>query len=629
MISKHHIFKSTRFGVTKLIPVFLMICYPLPVLAAFSAKVTYSVSAVDYAQNELIKVGWRKNVAKAVVNVNSAWFTLINKDHKNDFYQQIKLLKQLKMSAIVSRFLHKHPETAGLLALSDNPILLVKMLNKSSCYHIITHFYALHTTPPEMQLLTEALDKHRDLMCQLAERGLLATQTVFMFPRHTKGAREYDAWLEQLFSKYLWHSDQQVAEIMAFLIEQGPSIRQRLEKEQTFYQHFRKQLWPALIRVADDFGAFEWLANDPCIWDLIALPEGEILLEKWGLGPMSLLFGEGSYPAEMRPIIIQILLQGDDNTVDALFRYKDEPLFRHLLRRELSASTQAALASQLATVCPNYPEQSCSALHQQLRYFASLNGDVALAEEVGPSPSGPVTWIPLHGSYYAIKKMRQGRDINSDDILNLSLDALILVPSGLLVHAFSGAAQPIGKQMIFDIGIKGLETLAFTPRTHHVVKSLGKFAIRAGNNTGKLVAQQMTHEIIQQVSLLQGKQIIVQGAATTVSAFMKQSQHILSQLGQSITKKTSYDITDPIKFIHGKTGRGQHAVSVIEFEAHVFMRHDAKILMAPTRGLSSQFFRETTEIALLTPVTRHIKRQVSAWQQNISAWWLMNAAIAH
>jgi len=127
MISKHQIFKSLRFGVTKLISVFLMIYYPLPVLAAFSSKITHPVSAVDYAQNELIKVGWRKNVAKAVVSVNSAWFTLLNKEHRNDFHHQIKLLKQLKMSAIVRRFLRKHPETAGLLALSDNPILLVKI----------------------------------------------------------------------------------------------------------------------------------------------------------------------------------------------------------------------------------------------------------------------------------------------------------------------------------------------------------------------------------------------------------------------------------------------------------------------------------------------------------------------
>jgi hypothetical protein len=627
-MSKHHLFKSKRFVVTQLLSIFLIISPPLSVLAGVSTKTSYSISAVDYAQNELIKAGWRENVAKAVVNLNSAWFTLLNKAHQNDFHRQIKLLKQLKMSAIVSRFLRKHPETAGLLAISDHPIFLVKMLNQSSCYHVISYFYALHTTPTEIQLLTEALDKHGDLMCELTERGLLATQTVFMFPRDSKGAKEYDAWLEEVFSKYLWHSDQKVAEIMGFLIEQGPSIRQRLEKESDFYQKFRKELWPALIRVADDFKAFEWLANDPHIWDLLALPEGEILLEKWGLGPITLLFGEGSYPTEMRSIIIQILLQGDDNTVDALFRYKDEPLFRHLLRRELSASTQAALANQLANVCPNYPEQSCPALHQHLRYFASINGDAALAEEVGPTPSGPVTWIPLHGSYYAIKKMRQGRDINSDDILNLSLDALILVPSGLLVYAFSGAAQPIAKEMVFDIGIKGLETLAFTPRTHHVVKSLGKFAIRAGNNTGKLVAQQLAHEMIQQVAILQGKQMIVQGAATQVSAFMKQSQHILSQLGRSITKKMSYDVTEPIKFIHGKTGKGQHAVRILEFDAQVFMRHDAKILMAPTHGLNHQFFRETAEIALLTPTTRHSK-EISAWQQNISAWWLMNAAIAY
>jgi len=51
--------------------------------------------------------------------------------------------------------------------------------------------------------------------------------------------------------------------------------------------------------------------------------------------------------------------------------------------------------------------------------------------------------------------------------------------------------------------------------------------------------------------------------------------------------------------------------------------------MNPTRGLGEQFFSETAQKALSAPATRPTNRKNSAWQQNISAWWLMNAALGY
>ncbi len=256
--------------------------------------VSLQTLAADYAQNELIKAGWHKDVAQAVVTLNKEWFSLVKQRHEHDFYRQINSLQKLGHSVIISRFLHKHPETAGLLALSDNPISLIKVLNKPACYNAMINLYALHTNPTEITLLTKALEKHRNLMCKLAYRGILGGEIVFMFPDDSKGVTEYDAWLKRVFCKYIWRSDRQLAEIMGFVIEKGQSIRQRLNKDPDFYKNFRQKLWPALMRIVDNNGAFELLANDPYIWDLLALREGEILLNKWGLGPITLLFGDNA-----------------------------------------------------------------------------------------------------------------------------------------------------------------------------------------------------------------------------------------------------------------------------------------------------------------------------------------------
>jgi len=562
-------------------------------------------TAVDYALSELLKAGWRKEAAQSVVTVNSAWFTILKQEHENDFYYQINLLKQLEHSIIISRFLRKHPETAGLLALSDNPILLIKILNKQDCYNAISSFYAIHTT--DVQLLTEALENHRALLCQLAERGILGAASVFIFPRHTKGAKEYDAWLEKVFEKYLWHSDEKLAQIIGFLIENGQSIRQRLEQDHDFYKRFRQELWPTLMRVVEKNGVFELFANAPHIWDLLALKEGEILLNKWGLAQNSLLFGDSRYLAALHPIIIQILLQGDEKMVEALFRYKDEPLFHNLIRRPLSAKTQAALVNNLESMCPNYPEQVCPELPYHLRYLASISDNVALAEEVGALESGLITWIPFHGSYYAIKKMVQGREITSDDMLNMGIDALVFVPASFFAGPFAGGVQPLAQEIVVSIG---LQAISFTPYPYHLVKPLGTFMIRTGNETSKMLTQKK--ELAEKLGLQEKNRIPT--ATEQVRAFMKQSQEIFNQQPERI----SYDVTKPLLFLY--TG------NLIEFEASVFMRHDAKVVMNPARGLSESFFRETAERAL--SAQRRRQQEVSAWQQNISAWWLMNAAVA-
>jgi len=615
-----------RFIIKSFFLIFLI--YSMPAFALHSTYTRPLLSAIYYARNELLKAGWHQETTQAIITVNGAWFTFLKETHENDFYKQINLLKQLGHSAIINRFLRQHPETAGLLALSDDPIQLIKILRKTYCYNILTSFYAIYTTVIEVQLLTQALEKHRDLMCHLAKRGILGIETIFIFPRQTKGAKEYDAWLERVFSKYLQHSDEQLAEIIAFLIENGQNIRQRLNKDPHFYNDFRKKLWPALMRVVDHFGAFEWLANDPYIWDLLALKEGELLLNKWGLGPISLLFGEGSYPLEMRPIIIQMLLQGDDNTVEALFRYKDEPLFRQLMYRPLSTRTQTALANQLVKVCPNYPEQVCPDLPHHLRYFSSITDNAALAEEVGVLSDGPITWIPFHGSYYAFKKMSEGREVTTEDIINMGLDALIFIPSALFAKPFSQAVQPLGKELILNIGVIGLEGLTFTPYPYHLVKPLGKFAIRTGNRTSKILNQHY-QGTSQTVAIEQGTKIILPSTTRQVAAVMKQNQHILNSSRQKLKKQISYEVTEPILFLHEKAGhRGRYAMRVVDFEAKIFIRHDAKVVMTPTRCAVDQFFQETAERALSTPTTRFNKRKVSAWQQNISAWWLINAAVA-
>ncbi|KHD06411.1 hypothetical protein PN36_07750 [Candidatus Thiomargarita nelsonii] len=375
-------------------------------------------------------------------------------------------------SAYVSAFLRRHPETAGLLAHSDNPSLLAKTLNKPDCYNAMTRFYALHNS-----LLTEALDKHRD--------------------------------------------------VMSFLIERGQYIRQRLNNDPIFYKRFRRKLWPAFMRVVHNKGAFDWLVNDPHIWDLLAIDKGAELLDKWGLAPVGLLFGEGSYPANMRYTI----------------------------------------------------------------------------------------GLPFYDSYYALKKMVQGRDLTGGDAVGIGLDALAIVPVAFIAQKVSIISKPLGK-------------------------TIQKFGDRSKTFSQK---RDRTRQ------LKRGKKTkLPQGS---FSAVLHKNQQFLNQLKQKSTKWVSYDVSKFIRFLHKKAGRrGRNTMRFFGLEARVFMRKDAKVVMNPSQGLGGHFFRETSERALnevlgeragyaltvleMTPkvmsrrsgrLLAKAKKKVSAWQQNISAWWLMKS----
>jgi hypothetical protein len=628
---------------------FLLITFfTAPVQATSTILAVDSSLMANTVLDELSKAGWRKEVAQKVVALNQTWFTELKNASEKNFQNHLKLLKQFNPTYLVEQFLLKHPEMLGLLNLADDSIAIIKILKKSTCYNEMTTYYALHPTPLEIQKLTEALSIHRSLLCQLAKRNILGAEVIFMFPRKTRGAKEYEIWLKKVFNQYLRRTDHQLVTLIAYLIEHGQEIRQRLETDSQFYQRFRHELWPQFIRITDNLKAFEWLANEPYIWDLLALQEGEILLEKWGLGPISLLFGEQSYPADMRATIIQILLQGDDDTVEALFQYKEQPLFRQLLRRQFSVQTQAALAKKLVTLCPTHSEANCSDVSEQLRYLVSLTDNQTLAEEIGPQPKGPITWLPFHGSYHAIRKMSQGRKMTKQDIFNLSLDALIFIPAALFAMPFAQTAQPLTGEIILDLGIVG--ALDVTPRVYHLVKPIGKAAIRTGTRTGQILTQSLTKGMIKEVVLKQGQKTLgialfkesapkthdFEGLDLKVQNPLKTTtvaQSLLAdfQFQPALNRQVYMEISELRPFLVQKIASEQ-VFGRMPFQPKIYVGTDTQLVMLPTHGLNLTFFQTTAHQALLAQqgkspkkYRRKSKDQFTAWQHNISAWWLMNA----
>lgn len=584
---------------TSLILLLLLVSYTNALAYYFNnANTNTPLSATGvYVVGELQAAGWDQATAEAVVKVNDQWFTMLKKHDQSRLNRQVGLLKSFYPSHSVRDFLIKHPEVAGLLISSSDPKLVVNMLGDSQeCYNIFTNLYMIHLTVREAQLLTEALKKHRDILCDLAKRGFFGSETVFVFPRETRGAKEYDKWLRGVFDLvFLKHADadEEIAELIGFLIEKGATIRQRLNKDPDFYKYFRRNLWPKLMDVVKKQGAFELLANDPYIWDLLALEEGETILNKWGLGPVSLLFGDANYPKDMQFLIIQILLVGDDNTVNALFRYKDEPLFHDLLRRQLRLDVQAAAINQLDGLCQSHSQKVCPELSNRLQNWRRLTNR-ALVEEVGPAPSGAVTWIPFYGSYYSAKKWLQGRELDPGDMLNLGLDALIIIPITRLAKFGGGLVSTPSKEAI------------------------EKIIARKG---------------IQQTAFKRGQKVIVSKASRPISyAILQNKRSIISQLAKSSKEVVTFKVTKPLQLLYQKTGTAINSFRRINKLDATIMLHNTKMVIAGAGrklgdAIFDQIFEKTAETILEAAIAGTAVIVIIPQQQ--SAWWLLNAEMNH
>ena len=106
---------------------------------------------------------------------------------------------------------------------------------------------------------------------------------------------------------------------------------------------FENELWPRLARAVDgEHGMFELYLDNERIWDLVALDNGEELLKRCGLLPIDLLYGYPEighlpYPKILHDKIVQLLLRREDRTIQALMKFRSEPLFHKLIAREMSS----------------------------------------------------------------------------------------------------------------------------------------------------------------------------------------------------------------------------------------------------------------------------------------------------
>jgi len=620
-------------------------------------KPVKKLSLENRLQNQLIKADWDTNAAQSVVALNKEWFVMSQQDNPEHFEKQIHLLKELGNYPHLMPMFNAHPERAALLALAalDNPDRFAQVLKEDECDDIITGLFMQHAAPDDAVALAKALEIHRTLICRLAMRGLIGSHALFIFPRDNPGAREYEHWLREILNDA--QSKEKLASVVSLLFEQGRNIRGKMIDDEQFRYAFRSQLWPKFIRVTTQT-PYELYLSDPYLWDLLALPQGERLLEKWvwflsleqmsNLTPAVVLFGKDAYPYVMHPFIIDAILAGDPNTLIPLLYFGRDPLFIKFMQRHLSDEVQKKAFNVLIAQDPNY--------HSTLEDWEKASDEDLYYELVTDDP----------GTWHTLKKLVvQGREVSGEEAFWVMFDvaemaiatADIALTGGALYSVVIVSGKAVGKVVAKSAFKQGIKTGGKKVLKKTIVQSRKLVKQSVGKNVAKQASDQMLRPFANK-------------------QFFSQMQTSFGQTNRQ--KYVTFEITPMLRFVHKQLNVNRKTFQRLseKWDARLFMRPNTKVLVNVNHQKLSVgaclFFKLTTTTAIiakngelkeaicgrekidnlralfetvfdadsfseesknlfvsgnttLDSTFQKIHPQEIMWQKNASAWWLMNA----
>jgi|GEM_PF-806879 len=599
---------------------------------------------VETLIDDLVVAGWDAQAARAVVDLNAEWLSIQREENPARFKRQVTALLGLGRYKDLSDLLIAHPETAGLLAGVDDPALVADSLKSKSewDYNLIANCYVQRPAPRDVVMLAEAIAKHRDVIVDFLRRGLIGGESIFIFDRKppadtpakaaeaAEAAKEYDRWLhDALKTRNRW-SDDQRASFVNFVMRQGSNIRRRMRSDPTFAARFQNVLWPRLCEVADrDGGMYEKYLDDDRIWDLLSLDDGEKLLLAGGPLAIDLIYGNredgrNPYPQEYHKQVAKLITTEDARAFEALYHNRDKQPFHRLISRELSPDTLRAAFDKLLV-------DGVDQAHL-LNEWADITDDKALAEHLGPPPTGLITWVPLYYTVYEVpKKLLQGRDPTAMEWMVALAD-----PAFLVIDLATAGQGKVAR----DVIVKGGEAVAKKEGEKLVVTTLKNRGLKMAE---KQLATKGAGDMVKKgVGKLSDRGL----SAWTVTETFGQMQ---SAVGKAVGKATTFEITKPVQFAFRYSGVGRESFKRFTgLEARLFMRGDARVFVrlpnlagAVVGSRTAVFFERTAGdlalgvVAETEPGQKAVDagnraflstgEQLAVWRRHVSAWWLLNA----
>jgi len=570
----------------------------------------------------LIACGLSPDAARSVVELNARYFALVWEEDRQQWQRTVDLLARLGSQPEIQSGLSQIPELAGLLAGSmearqDGPACILSTIpHHTEQRQAVLSLYALFCGPADSVKLADALRHDGDLILRLADQGALQLLShILLTPADPDARNVYLVWVRDVLGEALVtfsQGDEGALDRAAAILDvHGVYIRDLLENDKVFRRLFAEKYWPpfaAALRKAqrrprsNDPGAgnvdeqdIVWAnyAVEPRVWNYFhELRDcGDVAFEvfdRWGALAVHLVLAP-EY-RDIRERVVDALRAADELVIEALDddNLRSRPLFTALLKRNLESHSLAKALHELRASPADAP--------RKLVYWNTLS-DTALAEELGPPPEGPKTWIPGYSLYYWVRKKSQGRETSTMDAVFAIADAAELLSIAAEVPV--SITKIVGSRraaMLAKLGIK-----------------------EAAEATEKTVARGLLPMIARDASALARNRLR--------EPFFKRVLQV--------------DVTEAVRYtfdVFRRLGLGRKTFRALTgLEARVFMRNDRRILLSLPGLLRLQrpsvvgrLLRETMEAATVDlaantspgqAVIQTSVQQFEAWRQHLSLWW--------
>ena len=232
-----------------------------------SAEPKFDVFKESVAQ--LVKVGWKKEAAEAVVELNQRYLQLIWKTAPSVWDDTLGLWARLGGNARAMANLQHRPELASLLAASltvdpQGPDLVLQALptGKEDEDFLLTLF-AIFPEPSAVVRLSKAISSNPDTILQLLQSGTAEFIPFLLEDLEDLGenAEVYRWWVREVidwgFSRKRngdTFGPQRAIDILYF---HAPPIRSLLRSDPQFAANFRETYWPQFLRIVEDRACVE------------------------------------------------------------------------------------------------------------------------------------------------------------------------------------------------------------------------------------------------------------------------------------------------------------------------------------------------------------------------------------
>jgi hypothetical protein len=520
---------------------------------------------------QLVSANWPAAAASKVAAIQGAIQQQIELADPALAERRLEKLRQLAKFPSATRLLLSHPQLAGFLIHSPDPMQAAETLASYVNHSAAINSLMMHAADSS-QVIDIYAERQKSLLRLPRDGEPFDTVPVELYLNASSNDVAYKKFVDEVLDWTQGSSARRRA-IVASLTRSSDEVRHLFRSRPRDASDAARD-WIEFCDVHPDHG--EWMCGMYFEIDVLLRffmrPSGRKMAEHAGVAAIK-LFEKERVSAELADVLPSVVLRSDPTMLDSITNLKEHfGLLSLLSRKTLSAaSLKAALLSAEGDA-------------QQLAKWTKLS-DNAIARDVGTADIGAWEHVPF---VEVAVKIVDGRELTAID------GVLIVVDTASLVFPFAKGGS---------VGLRSAGS---------VVKS----------------------DVIESATKAYGKSLATKATKMTVKQLQKQLPDVFEAAAKKAMrqrlKQGGLDITGLTRLVYQQVGKRSNTFKrFTNLDSKVFMRSDRVVVIYPHRTMVGQVLREVIEgetalMAIESSSDQIVegKEKVESYTQKLGAIWV-------